>query len=83
VGTLVPGKRLLFLGYSFSDWNVRSIYETLTRRTPTDAKDYAVTYRLSKFERLYFEKKNIGLILQDLARFTKRLSDFGPPGGEA
>ena len=78
VGALLPTKRLLFLGYSFSDWNVRSIYESIARRSDERVRDYAVTRMLSKFERLYFHQRNIGLILQDLGAFTARLSSFDP-----
>jgi hypothetical protein len=78
VGTLLPAKRLLFLGYSFSDWNVRSIYESIARRADEQVKDYAVTLSLSRFEKMYFQQRNIGLILKDLGSFTARLSELAP-----
>ncbi|MGD0013367.1 MAG: SIR2 family protein [Bryobacteraceae bacterium] len=77
VGALLPGKTILFLGYSFSDWNVRSIYETVVRRTGEDIQDYAVTRALSEFERTYFDKKNIILILSGLDEFSAGVRSQG------
>jgi hypothetical protein len=79
VGSILPTKRLLFLGYSFSDWNVRGVYETVRRRSGARLRDYAVTKALSAFEREYFKRKDIALILQDLGTFTDRLSTAEPP----
>jgi hypothetical protein len=84
VGALLPNKRLLFLGYSFSDWNIRSVYESMVGRANTTSskdenesvRDYAVTRMLSRFEQLYFKQRNIGVILQDLGSFTSRISSL-------
>jgi hypothetical protein len=71
VGSLMGSKQLLFLGYSFGDWNVRSLYEAVIRRTvKTTVQDYAVTRSLSDFEATYFKKRNIIIIQTDLAGFT-------------
>jgi hypothetical protein len=78
VGALLPGKRLLFLGYSFGDWNVRSVYESIARRANERIRDYAVTKSLSRFEQLYFKERNIGLVLQDLKAFTAGLAELAP-----
>lgn len=77
VGQMFANTRLLFLGYSFSDWNVRSIYETLTRRSGDHVRDYAVTKSLSRFEQTYFEKRNVVLVLQSLKDFTSGMRREG------
>jgi len=72
VGSILGNKRLLFMGYSFGDWNVRAIYETASRLTtkPRDTKDYAVTKSLSTFERMYFHDRSIDVALTDLDTFA-------------
>lgn len=69
-GSILPHKRLMFLGYSFSDWNIRSIYETMMGRKHGAEQDYAVTLAISKFEETYFRKRNIIVILSGLNEFT-------------
>jgi len=71
VGQAIGKKRFLFLGYSFSDWNVRSIYESMTARPGREViLDYAVSRSLSGFEQIYFKKREITIVLTDLASFT-------------
>ena len=74
IGGELPRKRLLFLGYSFGDWNVRSIYETVVARANRhpgeEIQDYAVTRYLSQYERTYFDKRNIIVVLEDLSAFV-------------
>jgi hypothetical protein len=80
VGSMLPNKRILFLGYSFGDWNVRSIYETTIKRTAKSAtpkRDYAVTKALSKFEEMYFNNREIIIALSDLDTFAKGLQEEG------
>jgi len=70
VGSLLGTKHLLFLGYSFSDWNVRSLYEKIIMRTAkSNRRDYAVTRSLSRFEEVYFTKRDIIIVLTDLKSF--------------
>jgi hypothetical protein len=71
VGSILPGKRLLFLGYSFSDWNVRSIYQAMIRDKDSDQQDYAVTRGLSRFEETYFKKRHIVVIQTGLNDFVE------------
>ena len=71
VGSILPGKRLLFLGYSFSDWNVRSIYQAMIRRKQDEEQDYAVTLGLTRFEETYFKKRNIVVIQTGLNEFVE------------
>lgn len=71
VGELMRDKRLWFLGYSLSDWNVRSIYETVKQKSDPDHrnKDYSVMYSVGDFEGLFFEKNDITI-------FQASLNDF-------
>ena len=72
VGSLLGAKRLLFLGYSFGDWNVRSLYERIKKRADSPLlEDYAVSRALSKFEASYFERRQIIVALTDLQAFVK------------
>lgn len=76
VGRLLGTKYLLFLGYSFSDWNVRSLYEKMILRTAkTNKRDYAVTRSLSRFEEVYFDKREIILVLTDLQSFVNGIRE--------
>ena len=72
VSELMRDKPLWFLGYSLSDWNVRSIYETVKQKSDPDRKnikDYSVMYSVGDFEKLFFEKNNITI-------FQASLNDF-------
>jgi hypothetical protein len=71
ITSYLSDKRLLFLGYSFSDWNIRSLYETVVREHA--GRDYAVTHSLSKFEQTYFSKKDIVVILAGLNEFSQAI----------
>jgi hypothetical protein len=71
VGNLLGAKRLLLLGYSFSDWNVRSLYERIKKRADAGrAGDYAVTRSLSTFEQSYFAQQDIIVVKTDLTTFA-------------
>jgi hypothetical protein len=66
-------KPLWFLGYSLSDWNVRSIYETVKQKSDPDRKDirdYSVMYSVGDFEKLFFEKNNITIFQASLNEFV-------------
>jgi hypothetical protein len=72
VSELMREKRFWFLGYSLSDWNVRSIYETIKTRSNPDGKprnDYSVMKSVGKFEELFFDKNDITI-------FEVALNDF-------
>ena len=71
VSNLMREKRLWFLGYSLSDWNVRSIYETVKKKSDPDRKnrDYSVMYSVGDCEGLFFEKNDITI-------FQASLNDF-------
>lgn len=72
VSRLMRQRPLWFLGYSLSDWNVRSIYETVKAKSDPDGiiKDYSVMYSVGDFESLFFEKNNITIFQTDLNEFV-------------
>jgi len=72
----------LFLGYSFSDWNVRAIYKSvITRRfkgSKLDEKirdsvrDWAVVHEISDYESKW-SRESINLIITDLRSFVRKV----------
>ena len=62
---------LLFLGYSFSDWNVRSLFRSLRSIRQTSTKnDYAVLRDWHPYESKFFEKNQIKIAATDLDTFV-------------
>lgn len=83
VTELMRQKSLWFLGYSLSDWNVRSIYETVKSKTDPDRKaikDYSVMYSVGDFESLFFEKNNITIFQASLNDFVDGIKANLPSG---
>jgi hypothetical protein len=81
VSELMREKPFWFLGYSLSDWNVRSIYETLKARSNPDGKpsnDYSVMKSVGKFEELFFEKNNITIFEVALNEFVEKIRSHRP-----
>ena len=72
VSDLMREKPFWFLGYSLSDWNVRSIYETVKQKSDPDRqnKDYSVMYSVGDFESLFFEKNDITIFQATLNEFV-------------
>jgi len=73
VSELMREKPFWFLGYSLSDWNVRSIYEAVKGKSNPDKKeikDFSVMYSVGKFEELFFEKNNITIFQASLNEFV-------------
>lgn len=68
VTSLMENRRFLFLGYSLSDWNVRSIYETLKKKRIRDKniRDFAVMRKVEEYEKVFFDNNNIQIIMADL-----------------
>jgi hypothetical protein len=74
-----PG--FLFLGYSFSDWNVRAIYRTVLKSRPASVVDYAVVRDHNVFESRFSDESRpsperpnaspIELLITDLNRFSQ------------
>jgi len=78
VNRLMQDKLFLFLGYSLSDWNVRSVFETIRRKrgkllNDTD-QDYAVMKYLGDYEQLFFQRNQIPIIKTDLNTFASSLA---------
>jgi hypothetical protein len=73
VVTLMGSAPFLFLGYSFNDWNVRSLYSNLKRSIGQSHRDWAVLKLSSDLNRIFLEDKNINLLITDLDRFANRL----------
>ena len=74
VSELMREKQFWYLGYSLSDWNVRSIYETLKSRSSPDGKqspDYSVMRSVGDFEKLFFSRNNITIFQADLNEFVQ------------
>jgi hypothetical protein len=74
VVNLMMGKSFLFLGYSFSDWNIRGLHRSLIASRPDrGAGDYAVVYRVNPFERRFFDQYGIHVLQTALDRFAVKL----------
>jgi hypothetical protein len=81
--TELPG--YLFLGYSFSDWNVRAIYKGVVKQR-TEAKkqavkDFAVVREFSNYEAAFCREGDgrINLLVTDLSTFASRILAHAPP----
>jgi hypothetical protein len=80
--TELPG--FLFLGYSFSDWNVRAVYKAVVKQR-TEAKkqgvkDFAVVREFSNYEAAFCREGDgrISLLVTELATFSRRLMSHAP-----
>lgn len=82
VKNLMGGKGFLFLGYSFSDWNVRSWYKSLAEDPnlrKNHPKDYAVMLDLDPYEGGFFENRTtINILLTKLNRFATSVMAEAP-----
>jgi hypothetical protein len=70
---------LLLLGYSFSDWNIRSLYGSVTEsraaRSDAAARDYAVLLNPSAYETGFFDRNHIDILDTPLDLFCKRMRE--------
>jgi hypothetical protein len=88
VATRMAEGRLLFLGYSFSDWNVRGIYRQLlynrlknafgrgdpeSRERDPQARDYVVTRSWEKTDNMLFADWDISVLVTMLDTFAAAL----------
>jgi hypothetical protein len=80
VTSLLSRKRLLFLGYSLNDWNVRSIFQTVRRhrgeRLGNRRRDYSVMRTVREYERLFFERQDVQIVETDLNAFVAGVQDW-------
>lgn len=68
VNTLMQDKPFLFLGYSLSDWNVRSVFQSLRKKRGEDfrGQDYSVMFHSGDYERLFFKTNDVAILETDL-----------------
>lgn len=73
VRRVMQDKTFLFLGYSFADWNVRSVFQTIRKKRSENVKfrDFAVTSYLGEYEQQFFNRNNLGVLRTDLNTFTE------------
>jgi hypothetical protein len=80
VTSLLSRKRLLFLGYSLGDWNVRSIFQTVRRQRGENLgerrRDYSVMRMVRDYERLFFERQAVHIVETDLNAFVAGVQDW-------
>ncbi len=71
----------LFLGYSFSDWNVRAMYRTIIdqRALTKDVRDYAVVSWVNDFESQYLSQPTINVCVADLVKFAAEIKRRAEP----
>jgi hypothetical protein len=86
VKTRFSKSRLIFLGYSFSDWNVRTLYEqVLEHRTYAAAKpgrasnsedrDYVVMWWCERTDELFFKRwDKLSVLTTDLDAFAAKIN---------
>jgi hypothetical protein len=79
---LMSGRGFLFLGYSFGDWNIRSMYKQIAGKRGELAKsgDYSVMRDISVYEEKFFDTSDIHILRTDLTRFVERIKRHVPPG---
>lgn len=79
IPTRLAGLGLLLLGYSFSDWNIRSLYRSVTHyrnaQEPDATMDYAVLMNPSPYETGFFDRNKIDIFDTPLDLFCQRMLD--------
>ena len=70
----------LFMGYSFSDWNVRSWYQSLMEdahfRERRGLQDLAVMIDSDPYQDVFFDRKGINLVYTELKRFAESILKY-------
>jgi hypothetical protein len=76
-------KRILFLGYSLSDWNVRGLLRAFRDHEnrndngrPARRPDLSVARRLSALEQRFYEGNKINVMVEDLNVFSPRIEEM-------
>lgn len=79
IRTLIHRMGLLLLGYSFNDWNIRTLYRSVsqyrTERGKSGTKDYAVLLNPSPYETGFFELNRIDILDTTLDLFCERMRE--------
>jgi hypothetical protein len=77
VNTLMQDKPFLFLGYSLSDWNVRSVFQSLRKKRGADfrGQDYSVMAYSGDYERLFFQTNEVAILETDLNTYCAGIID--------
>jgi len=70
---LVANKTILFLGFSLTDADFRSLVQSLHARLGTIPKSYAVALGVKEFQRTFWADHNIEVVDQDLTKFLQNL----------
>jgi len=86
VKQLVDRRAFLFMGYSFTDWNVRAWYKSIVEDVSMRGKhshDWAVMNDVDPYEDGFFQKSDIFLLMEDLTRFAETIMKDAPPGASA
>lgn len=76
VGGLLDGKRILFLGYSLEDWNVRVIIRRFIQKKDSSQKSWAIVRGHSDVEQDIWKTRNLNIYSMDLVEFTNELASY-------
>ena len=76
----MQNKGFLFLGYSFSDWNIRGLYKMIVgqRAHGKTVQDYTVLNSLDPYESAYFAQQTIHILVTDLLAFVNNVRSNVP-----
>ncbi|WP_418960543.1 SIR2 family NAD-dependent protein deacylase [Streptomyces tritici] len=75
---LLNDRRMLFLGYSMADWNMRVILYQLAQRRPNPKdvlRSWGVRRNVSVVEKRFWDKRDVELFDMDLAEFVAQLDE--------
>lgn len=69
-------RHFLFLGYGLRDWNLRVVLNRIERdlRRPGQIMSWAIQYKPSSLERLFWERRGVGVYDITLDDFVKELT---------
>jgi hypothetical protein len=69
-------RHFLFLGYGLRDWNLRVVLNRVEKdlRRPGSIMSWAIQYKPSSLERLFWQKRDVGVYDITLDDFVKELS---------
>ncbi|MDP9191220.1 MAG: SIR2 family protein [Acidobacteriota bacterium] len=81
VSALMNERSFLFMGYSLSDWNVRTILTTLIRKRieGSTSRDHAVMKETTTSADAYCERRGIAIVPTTLDSFADEIQKRRPP----